>query len=110
MAENKIDSFMLAKLEEKKLNPSPRPITRTLVERAYVDLSAFEPTFEEVEAFVNDRSPNAYEKLVDRLLASPHYGERWGRHWLDVARFAETIPRRMRPILRIRLPGAIATG
>ena len=60
--------------------------------RAYVDLLGYKPTFEEVEAFVNDRSPNAYEKLIDRLLASPHYGERWARHWMDVARYAEDNP------------------
>jgi hypothetical protein len=85
----KIDSFVLAKLEEKKLKPSPPADPRTLVRRAYVDLAGFKPTYEEVEEFVNDSSSDAYEKLVDRLLASPHYGERWGRHWLDVARYGE---------------------
>ena len=60
--------------------------------RAYVDLLGYKPTFEEVQAFLNDRSPNAYEKLIDRLLASPHYGERWARHWMDVARYAEDNP------------------
>ena len=57
--------------------------------RAYVDLVGYKPTYEEVQAFINDRSPNAYERLIDRLLASPHYGERWARHWMDVARYAE---------------------
>jgi hypothetical protein len=88
-SKTKIDSFVLAKLEEKKLKPSPPADARTLVRRAYVDLVGFKPTYEEVEAFVNDSSGDAYEKLVDRLLASPHYGERWGRHWLDVARYGE---------------------
>ena len=85
----KIDNFVLAKLQEKKLAPSPQADRRTLVTRAYVDLVGYKPTFEEVQAFINDRSPNAYEQLIDRLLASPHYGERWARHWMDVARYAE---------------------
>jgi hypothetical protein len=85
----KIDSFLLARLEEKKLKPSAPADSRTLVERAYIDVLGFKPTFEEVQAFVNDKSPKAYENLIDRLLASPHYGERWGRHWMDVSRFAE---------------------
>ena len=88
----KIDSFILNKLRANKLAPSPKASPRTLVTRAYVDLLGFKPTFEEVEAFINDRSPNAYEKLIDKLLASPHYGERIGRHWMDVARYAEDNP------------------
>lgn len=88
----KIDSFILAKLEEKKLEPSPMADPRTLVRRAYIDLIGLRPTYEEVEAFANDKSPDAYAKLIERLLASPQYGERWGRHWLDVARFAEDNP------------------
>ena len=88
----KIDNFVLAKLQEKKLAPSTQADRRTLVTRAYVDLLGYKPTFEEVQAFVNDRSPNAYEKLIDRLLASPHYGERWARRWMDVARYAEDNP------------------
>ncbi len=91
-AKTKIDRFVLAKLEEKGLKPSPPADPRTLVQRAYIDVAGYKPSFEEVETFVNDRSPDAYEKLIDRLLASPHYGERWGRHWLDVARFAEDNP------------------
>ncbi len=88
----KIDQFVLAKLEEKGLKPSPPADPRTLVQRAYIDLAGYKPTYEEVESFVNDKSPDAYEKLIDRLLAAPQYGERWGRHWLDVARFAEDNP------------------
>ena len=89
---NKIDSFVLAKLEEKGLTPSPDADRATLAKRAYIDLVGYRPTYEEVQAFVNDASPDAYEKLIDRLLASPHYGERWGRHWMDVARFGEDNP------------------
>jgi hypothetical protein len=89
---SKIDGFVLAKLQEKNLKPSPQADKRTLVTRAYVDLLGYKPTFEEVQAFVNDRTPNAYAALIDRLQASPHYGERWGRHWMDVARYAEDNP------------------
>jgi hypothetical protein len=88
----KIDNFVLARLQEKKLAPSPQADRRTLVTRAYVDLLGYKPTFEEIQAFINDRSPDAYERLIDRLLASPHYGERWARHWMDVARYAEDNP------------------
>jgi Protein of unknown function (DUF1553)/Protein of unknown function (DUF1549)/Planctomycete cytochrome C len=88
-AKTKLDSFILAKLQEKKLKPSPVAAPAELVERAYVDLLGFKPTYDEVQAFINDRSPKAYENLIDRLLASPHYGEQWGRHWMDVARYAE---------------------
>src|SRR5436190_7040073 len=84
-----IDNFILDKLHDKQLQPSPRADRRTLVVRAYVDLLGYKPTYEEVQAFVNDRSPNAYEKLIDRLMASPHYGERWARHWMDVARYGD---------------------
>jgi hypothetical protein len=87
--QNGIDGFILARLEEKKLAPSPRADRRTLASRAYVDLLGYKPTFNELEAWSNDASPNAYEKLLDSLLASPHYGERWARHWMDVARFGE---------------------
>ena len=88
----KIDAFLLSKLDEKGLKPSPRADARTLVRRAYVDLTGIKPTYEEVEAFANDKSADAFEKLVDKLMASPQYGERWGRHWLDVARYAEDNP------------------
>jgi hypothetical protein len=89
---NKIDNFILAKLAEKKLQLSSQADKRTLVTRAYVGLLGFKPTFEEVQAFVNDRSPNAYENLIDRLMKSPHYGERWARQWMDVARYADDNP------------------
>jgi hypothetical protein len=88
----KIDSFLLAKLEEKGLAPSAPADPRTLVRRAYIDLLGLKPTYEEVEAFANDAAPDAYDKLIERLLSSPQYGERWGRHWLDVARYAEDNP------------------
>src|SRR5436190_2753931 len=85
----KIDSFILARLEENKLVPSPPADARTLIRRASLDICGLAPTYDEVERFTSDASPQAYEKLIERLLASPHYGERWGRYWLDVARYAE---------------------
>jgi hypothetical protein len=87
---NPLDAFILARLDAARLRPSPEVERRAYIRRVTVDLLGLLPTPEEVEAFVNDRSPNAYEKLVDRLLGSPHYGERWARHWLDVVRFAES--------------------
>lgn len=89
-ARNSIDLFIAAKLEQEGLQPSPEADRPTLMRRLSLDLIGLPPTPAEVDAFVNDRSPNAYEKLVERLLASPHYGERWGRHWLDLARYADT--------------------
>ena len=89
---SKIDSFILARLQEKKLKPSPSADRRTLVRRAYIDLVGYKPSFEEVESFAADTSPKAWEHLVDRLQAMPQYGERWGRHWMDVARFGEDNP------------------
>jgi hypothetical protein len=85
-----VDAFILAKLEQSALHPAPRADNRTLIRRAYFDLLGLPPTFEEVQAFERDTSPNAYETLLDRLLASPRYGERWGRYWLDLARYADT--------------------
>ncbi|QDV33031.1 PSD1 and planctomycete cytochrome C domain-containing protein [Tautonia plasticadhaerens] len=85
-----VDSFILERLEANGWEPSPRADRRTLIRRVSVDLVGLPPSFEQVEAFAADDRPDAYERLVDRLLASPHYGERWGRHWLDVARYAET--------------------
>jgi mono/diheme cytochrome c family protein len=85
-----IDAFVLARLEAKGLTPSPLADRRTLLRRVSFDLLGLPPTPEEMEAFLADRSPDAYEKVVDRLLASPHYGERWARHWMDVIHFAET--------------------
>ena len=87
---NDLDKFILAKQEEKKLKPNPTAARQQLIRRAYFDLTGLPPTPEEGEAFVSDKSADAYEKLVDHLLASEHYGERWGRHWLDLARFAES--------------------
>jgi mono/diheme cytochrome c family protein len=86
---NDIDKFILSKLDEKGLTPVAAADPRTLLRRLYLDLTGLPPTPEEVEAFAKDPSQQAYAKVVDRLLASPQYGERWGRHWLDVARFGE---------------------
>jgi|HigsolmetaAR202D_1030399.scaffolds.fasta_scaffold07004_2 Protein of unknown function (DUF1553)./Protein of unknown function (DUF1549)./Planctomycete cytochrome C. len=85
-----IDRFIKAKLDENKLVPVGLASKRDLIRRATYDLTGLPPTPEEVDAFVRDTSPNAFEKVIDRLLASPHYGERWGRHWLDVVRYADT--------------------
>ncbi|HEX4350416.1 MAG TPA: PSD1 and planctomycete cytochrome C domain-containing protein, partial [Verrucomicrobiae bacterium] len=85
-----VDNFILAKLDENGLKPNPPADKRTLIRRASFDLIGLPPTQEEVQDFVNDTSPDAFAKVVDRLLASPHYGERWGRHWLDVARYSDT--------------------
>jgi hypothetical protein len=85
-----IDRFILSRLEAKGLKPVADADRATLLRRVSYDLIGLPPAPEEIEAFVKDESPEAYEKVVDRLLASPHYGERWGRHWLDVARFAES--------------------
>ena len=85
-----IDAFVLAKLESKGLKPSPQADRRTLIRRLSFDLLGLPPTPEEVAAFVADPDPAAYEKLVDRYLASPHYGERWAGHWLDIAHYADT--------------------
>jgi len=85
-----IDGFVLAKLQEKNLEPSPDADRATLIRRATLDTWGLVPTPDEVKSFVNDRSPKAYEKLVDRLLASPRYGERWGRRWLDLTRYADS--------------------
>ncbi len=89
---NKIDAFILARLEEKKLKPSLDADRRTLAIRAYLDLVGYRPSYEEIQQYVTDGRPDAWEKLIDRLLASPQYGERWGRHWMDVARFGEDNP------------------
>jgi mono/diheme cytochrome c family protein len=87
---NPVDAFVLARLEEKQLAPSAEADRYTLCRRLYLDLLGLPPDPAEVDAFVNDPSPNAYEQLVDRLLKSPHFGERWGRHWLDAARYADS--------------------
>jgi hypothetical protein len=85
-----VDTFVLARLEQHGLEPAPPADRRTLLRRVYLDLIGLPPTPEEQRAFLDDPSPNAYEKVVDRLLASPHYGERWARHWFDVVRYADT--------------------
>ena len=87
---NEIDYFVLSKLEANSIAPSPRADRNALIRRLYLDLIGLAPTANEVALFVNDRSPNAYEDLVDRLLASKHFGERMGRHWLDLARYADS--------------------
>jgi len=85
-----IDALLAAKLRAAGVEPAPPAGREALIRRATLDLTGLPPTPQEVDAFVNDGSPDAWEKVVDRLLASPRYGERWGRHWLDLARYAET--------------------
>ena len=89
-ARNDVDRFILARLEEKGLAPAPEADRVALIRRASFDLTGLPPTPEEIAAFEADRSPDAYERLIDRLLASPHYGEKWARHWLDLVRYADT--------------------
>jgi hypothetical protein len=89
-AKNAIDLFTLAKMEGAGLKPSPEADRYSLIRRVSLDLTGLPPTPDEVKAFVEDRKPFAYERLVDRILASPHYGERWARKWLDLARYADT--------------------
>ena len=90
LARNPIDQFIQAKLAEANLEPSPEADRATLIRRLSLDITGLPPTPAEVAAFVDDKRPDAYEQLVDRLLASPHYGERWGRHWLDIAHYADS--------------------
>lgn len=99
-AKTDIDRFILARLEKEGLEPVKPADRRTLVRRATLDLTGLPPTAEEVDAFVADTAPDAFAKVVDRLLASPRYGEAWGRHWLDVARYAEDDPRSLDPMQR----------
>jgi hypothetical protein len=87
---NEIDAFVLARLEAEHVTPSPEADRVTLIRRLSFDLLGLPPSVQEVDAFVNDPRPDAYEQLVERLLASPHYGERWARHWLDAARYADS--------------------
>ena len=87
---NAIDSFVLARLEKEGLRPSAEADRRVLPRRVCLDLTGLPPSPKQIEEFLADTAPGAYERLVDRLLASPHYGERWGRHWLDVARYADS--------------------
>lgn len=90
LIKNPIDSFVFAKLNQEKIAPSPEADKRTLIRRVSLDLIGLPPTPAEVEEFVNDKRPDAYERVVDRLLQSPHYGEKWARHWLDLARYADS--------------------
>ena len=87
---NPVDAFILAKLQKRDCKPAPPASRRTLIRRVYFDLTGLPPSPEEVARFVADRSPDAWPRLVDRLLTSPEYGERWAQHWLDVVRFAES--------------------
>ena len=89
-ARTPIDRFILEKLVSKGLTPNPAAYRWILIRRAYLDLLGLPPAPEEIDTFVNNPSPTAYEDLIDRLLESPHYGERWARHWMDIARFAES--------------------
>src|SRR5262249_19100544 len=85
-----VDAFVLARLEKEGLTPAPEASKETLLRRVYLDLIGLPPTVKEIDEFLNDKSPDGYEKVVDRLLASPHYGERWARPWLDLARYADS--------------------
>ena len=87
---DELDRFVLARLEDKNLKPAPLANKSTLLRRLYFDLTGLPPEIGQIEAFQADDSPDAYVKVVDELLASPRFGERWGRHWLDVARYADT--------------------
>ena len=100
--------FILARLEKEGLKPSPEADRPTLIRRVTLDLTGLPPTPKEVDAFLKDDSPDAYEKVVDRLLASPHYGERWARHWLDLARYADS--QRLHHRRRRGRSGRTATG
>ena len=89
-AAHPIDAFIREKLRGRGLHPSPEADRRTLIRRIYFDLIGLPPNPEEIAEFIGDAAPDAFEHLVDRLLASPRYGERWARHWIDLAHFAET--------------------
>ena len=86
---NRVDGFALERMKERELSPSGEADRRTLIRRLTFDLTGLPPRSEEVAAFLSDDAPDAYERLVDRLLGSPHYGERWGRVWLDLARYTD---------------------
>src|SRR5262249_55019578 len=94
------DRFILANLDEHGLTLAPPADRRTLIRRVTFDLTGLPPMPAEVDAFLGDRSPDAFTKVVDRLLASPHYGERWGRHWLDVVRYAEATANDANAVMR----------
>src|SRR5262249_9716068 len=91
-ARTRIDYFVLHELEARQLAPSPRADARTLIQRAYLDLTGLRPSYEQTEAFARGPSDQAYSQFVEQLLASPQYGQRWGRYWLDVARYGEDNP------------------
>jgi hypothetical protein len=93
-SKNPIDAFITEKLNERGISAGPLADKRMLLRRATFDLIGLPPTLEETQAFLNDRSPDAFNKVIDRLLASPHYGEKWGRHWLDVVRYADSLDER----------------
>ncbi len=99
-ARSPIDAFVLASLEAKGLTPAPPAVKRTLIRRVTFDLTGLPPSREEIDAFLADDSPQAFSRVVDRLLSSPHYGERWGRHWLDVVRYAETTANDANAVMR----------
>jgi hypothetical protein len=99
-ARTNIDKFVLGKLESEGLKPVKQASKRDLIRRATLDLTGLPPTYEEIEAFEKDASPEAFAKVVDRLLTTPQYGERWGRHWLDVARYGEDDYRSLNPFPR----------
>ncbi len=99
-AKSTIDKFVLARLEKEGLKPAKPATKRDLIRRASLDLTGIPPTYDEIVAFEKDLSPGAFGKVVDRLLASPHYGERWGRFWLDVARYGEDDYRSLDPMRR----------
>ena len=91
-----IDRFINRQLEARKLAANPPAPRHDLIRRAYLDLTGLPPTYEDIQAFVNDKSPDAFAKVVNRLLASPHYGERWARYWLDIAAMRMTARSRSR--------------
>jgi cytochrome c553 len=99
-ARTPVDRFILASLEASGLRPAPQADRRTLLRRATFDLIGLPPTPEEIDAFLRDGRPDAWERVIDRLLSSPAYGERWGRHWLDVARYAETTANDSNAVMR----------
>ena len=89
-ARNEVDAFILQRLDREGLKPAPEGSRATLIRRLYFNLTGLPPTFEQVRAFESDKSPDAYSRLVEELLASRHYGEKWGRHWLDLVRYSDT--------------------
>src|SRR5262249_23210372 len=91
-ARKKIDFFILHELEARQLAPSPRADPRTLIQRAYLDLTGLRPSYEQTEAFAQVPSDQAYRQILEHLLASPQYGQRWGRYWLDVVRYPDATP------------------